>query len=127
MKSVLKPLAKSALILLKLTAASAAGAAIQKKIFKSGMTLFIIKEMDDVMKIVKYLVKSDLLIKHVSKKINNKAKEQKDGFFGMLLGKLSVGWFGSMLADKGLIRGSDEIIQAGEKLLRTGEEINRTG
>ena len=91
MKSVLKPLAKSALILLKLTAASAVGAAIQKKIFKSGMTLFIIKEMDDVMKIVKYLVKSDLLIKHVSKKINNKAKEQKDGFFGMLLGKLSVG------------------------------------
>ena len=91
MKSVLKPLAKSALILLKLTAASAAGAAIQKEIFKSGMTLFIIKEMDDVMKIVKYLVKSDLLIKHVSKKINNKAKEQKDGFFGMLLGKLSVG------------------------------------
>ena len=91
MKSVLKPLAKSALILLKLTAASAAGAAIQKKIFKSSMTLFIIKEMDDVMKIVKYLVKSDLLIKHVSKKINNKAKEQKDGFFGMLLGKLSVG------------------------------------
>ena len=59
MKSVLKPLAKSALILLKLTAASAAGAAIQKEIFKSGMTLFIIKEMDDVMKIVKYLVKSD--------------------------------------------------------------------
>ena len=91
MKSVLKPLAKSALILLKLTAASAASAAIQKKIFKSGMTLFIIKEMDDVMKIVKYLVKSDLLIKHISKKINNKAKEQKDGFFGMLLGKLSVG------------------------------------
>ena len=91
MKSVLKPLAKSALILLKLTAASAAGAAIQKEIFKSGMTLFIIKEMDDVMKIVKYLVKSDLLIKHVSKKINNKAKEQKDGFFGMLLGELSVG------------------------------------
>ena len=45
----------------------------------------------------------------------------------MLLGKLSVGWFGSMLADKGLIRDSDGIIQAAEKLLRTGEEINRTG
>ena len=91
MKSVLKPLAKSALILLKLTTASRGGAAIQKKIFKSGMTLFIIKEMNEVMKIVKYLVKSDLLIKHVSKKINNEAKEQKDDFLVMLLGKLSVG------------------------------------
>ena len=65
MKNALKSLAKIVLIPLELTAASATDAAIQNKIFGSGMTLVIIliKEIDDIMKIVKYLVKSDLLIK----------------------------------------------------------------
>ena len=38
------------------------------------------------MKKVKTLQKFDLLIKGVSKTIKNEAKEQKGGFFGMLLG-----------------------------------------
>ena len=38
------------------------------------------------MKKVKTLQKFDLLIKCVSKTIKNEAKEQKGGFFGMLLG-----------------------------------------
>ena len=57
MKNVLKPLAKSVLVALGVTAAAATDVAIQKKIFWSGMTAMIIsyEEMNDIMKIVKSL------------------------------------------------------------------------
>ena len=64
--NVLKPLAKSLLIPLGLTAAaSATDAAIHKKMFGSGTTTLITsnEEMNDVMKIVKSLEESFLLIK----------------------------------------------------------------
>ena len=58
LKNVLKPLAKSILIQLGLTAAeSATDTTIQKKFFRSGMTTLIIsnEEMNDIIKIVKSL------------------------------------------------------------------------
>ena len=61
MKEVLRPLAISALISLSLTsAAPATDAAIYKKAFESGVTTLIIsiKEMNDIMKIVKSLEES---------------------------------------------------------------------
>ena len=67
--SVLKPLAKSASILLGLTAAaSGTDAAIHKGMFGSGFTTLIIsnEEMKDMMKIVKSLEYSRLLIKGVN-------------------------------------------------------------
>ena len=76
-KNVLKPLAESALIPSGLTAAaSAIDAAIQKTIYLSGVTTLIIsnEEMEDIMKIVKYLEESGLLIKGVSKTIGNEEK-----------------------------------------------------
>ena len=69
MKSVIKPLAKSALIPLGLTAAAAAAAdaGIHKKILGSGhnnTTLIISNdEMDDILKIVKSLEDSGVLFK----------------------------------------------------------------
>ena len=56
--------------------------------FWSGVTTLIIsnEERNDIMKKVKTLQKFGLLIKGVSKTIKNEAKEQKGGFFGMLLG-----------------------------------------
>ena len=42
------------------------------------------------MKTVKYLEESGLIINDISKTIKNKAKEQKGGFFGMLLGTLAA-------------------------------------
>ena len=42
------------------------------------------EEMDDIMKIVKSLEESSLLIKSVSEAIQNEAKEQIGEFFGML-------------------------------------------
>ena len=70
MKSVITPLAKSVLIPLGLTAAaSAAGAGIQKKILGSGghTTLIISnKDMEDLIKILKSLEDSELLLKGVT-------------------------------------------------------------
>ena len=101
--NVLKPLAKSVSIPLGLTAAAATtDAAIYKNMFGSGhcpsdlvlhpwdlasrMTTLIIsnEEMNDIMKIIKSLEVSGLLIKGVSKTIKNEAKELKRGFLGML-------------------------------------------
>ena len=46
--------------------------------------------MNDIMKIVKFLEESGLLIKEVSETIKNEAKEQKDWFLSMLLGTLGA-------------------------------------
>ena len=87
MKNILTPSAESVLIRLALTAAaSATDAAIQTQIYVSGMTTLIIlkEEMKYVIEIVKYLEKSGLLNKGVSKTVENKAKEQKGEFINML-------------------------------------------
>ena len=77
MKNILAPLAKSVLVPLGLmAAASATNATIQKNVFGSGKTASIIlnKEMNDIMKIVKSLEESGLLIKDACKTIKNEAK-----------------------------------------------------
>ena len=79
MKNVLKPLAKSVLIPLELTAAAATDAAIHKNTFGSGTVTLIIsnEERNDIIKIVKSIEESGLLIKGVSKTIENEAKKTK--------------------------------------------------
>ena len=63
------------------------------------------KEIEYVIKIVKFLKKPDLLIKDVSKKITNEAKQEKDGFPGILLDTLSVPLSANMLGGKAKIPG----------------------
>ena len=89
-RNMRKPLAKSVLIPLGLTAAvSVTDAAIHKKIFRSGTrTIIPNEEMNDIMKINKSLEESRLLIRCISQKIENEAREQKCGFLGILLGTL---------------------------------------
>ena len=87
-KNVIKPLAKSVLISLGLTAAvSAADAGIHKEILGSGNATPIISndEMKDIIKMVKSLEDFGLLLKGVSETIQNEAKQQKGGFLSMLL------------------------------------------
>ena len=100
-KSVIKPLAKSVLIPLGLTAAaSAADAGIHKNILGSGHnnnTTLINDEMDDILKIVKFLEDSGVLLKGVSETIQNEAKEQRGGFLSMLLGTLGAPLLGDIL------------------------------
>ena len=122
MKSVIKPLAKSVLIPLGLTAAaSAAEAGIHKIILGSGhnnTTLLISNdEMDDILKIVKSLEYSGLLLKGVSETIQHEAKEQRGGFLSMLLGTLGASLLGEILSNvlsgKGVIRAGKGTIRAG--------------
>ena len=106
-KNVIKPLAKSVLILLGLTAAaSAADAGKHKKILGSGNTTLIIwnEEMNDIMKIIQALEDSDILLKGVTKTIKNEKKEQKGGFLSMLLGTLGASLLWNLLTRKGILR-----------------------
>ena len=65
-------------------------------------TMLIIpnKEMEDILKIVKYLEYSSLLIKSVIQTIKNRTKEQREGFLGMLLDTLGASLLGSILSGK---------------------------
>ena len=88
-KNVIKPLAKSILFLLGLTAAtSAADVGIHAKMLGSGATTLVISndEMEEIIKIVKSLEDSCLLLKGVSETIQNQAKEQKERFISLLVG-----------------------------------------
>ena len=108
-KNVIKPLAKSVLIPLGLTAAaSAADAGIHKKILGSAhnTTTVLISndEMEHIVKIAKSLGNSGLLLKGVSKTIQNKAKKQKGRFLSILLGALGASLLGNILAGTGINR-----------------------
>ena len=59
--------------------------------------------MNDIMKIVTTLEESGLLIKGVIETIKNKAKEQKGGFFSMLLGTLGASLLGHLIIGKDTI------------------------
>ena len=60
--------------------------------------------MEDIIKIVKSLEDSGLLLKWVSETIQNEAKEQKAGFLSMLLGTLGASSLGNTLAGKEIVR-----------------------
>ena len=112
------------LIPLGLTAAaSAADAGIHKKILGSGNNTLIIsnKDIDDLMKIVKSLEDSGLLLKGVTESVQNEVKEQKGGFLSMLLGTLGASLLGNLLTGKGVNKKGKGIHRAGEGIVRTGE------
>ena len=128
MKSVIKPLG-FVLIPLGLTAAaSAADAGIHQKILGSGhnnnTTLIISNdEMDDILKIVKSLEDSGVLLKGVSKTIQHGPKEQRGGFLSMLLGTLGASLLGDILS-KGL--SGKGVIRAGEGTIRAAYGSKRS-
>ena len=113
--SVIKPLAKSVLIRLGLTA-SATDVAIHKKIFGSGMTTLIIsnEEMNNIIKINKSLEETGLLIKGVIKAIKNQESGKKGRFLSLLLGTLGASLLGNLLAGKGTIRAGKGTVRAGQ-------------
>ena len=118
MKNVLTLLAKSVLIPLGLTAtASVTHAAIQKKIYGSGTTALINsnEEMEDVMKLVKSLEESWLLVKGINETIKNEAKQYKRKFVSVLLGTLAASVLGNALAGRGVIRAHKETIRVDQK------------
>ena len=127
------PLAKNVLAPLGLTAPiSKIDESIQKKIHGSwatkgaGVKLIIEQEdMKDIMKIIKAVENSGILLKGVSKTIKNETKEQRGGFLSMLLGTLGASLLGNLLSSgKGIMRAGEGSITGrakGEGIVRAGE------
>ena len=125
-KNVIKPLAKSVLIPLGLTAAASADAGIHKKILGSGhnnnTTLIISNdEIHDIIKIIKSLKNSGLLTKGVTETVQNEVKEQKGEFLSTLLGTLGASLLGDLLIDKGIYKAGK-----GKGVLRAGYGNNNS-
>ena len=117
---VAMPLAKNVLAPLGLTVAmSAIDGSIKKKMLGSGTTTLIISndEMNDILKIVKSLEDSSVLLKGVSETIQHEAEGQRRGFLSMLLGTLGASLLGEVLS-KGL--SGKGVIRAGERTIRAG-------
>ena len=98
------------------------------KIFSSSLnsTVLIISndEMSDIIKIVKSLEDSGLLLKGVTETVQKEVKEQKGGFLSMLLGTLGASLLGNLLTRKGIYRaGKDK----GKGINRGGEGIVSAG
>ena len=75
-------------------------------------------EMEDILKIVKSLEDSGLLL-GVSETIKNEGKEQKRGFLSMLLGTLGASPLGNILASKGVIRAGEGTASVGYRSKRS--------
>ena len=115
------PLAKKVLVPLGLTAAMfAIDGGIQKKMRGDGIKLVIEQEdMNDIMKIIEALENSGILLKRVTKTIENESKEQRGGFLSMLLGTLGASLLGNLLT------GGKGIVRAGEGVARAGEGVKK--
>ena len=110
------PLVKNVLAPSGLTAAmSAIDGGIQKKIHGSWVKLITEQEdMNDIMKIIEALKNSSILLKGVSKTIENETKEQRGRFLSMLLGTLGASLLGNLLTGgKGIMRAGDGIVREG--------------
>ena len=59
--------------------------------------------MIDIIKMVKSLEDSSLLLKGVSETVQNEAREQQGGFLSMLLGTVGASLLGNILGGKGAI------------------------
>ena len=114
LKSAVKPLGMLGLT----AAATATDNAINKKILGSGnhTTLIISNDdMQDLLKIVKSLEDSGILLDGITETVKNEVKEQKGGFLSMLLGTLGASLLGDLLTKNLSGRG---IIRAGEGSVR---------
>ena len=80
--------------------------------------------MNDIIKIIEALENSGILLKGVTKTIENEAKEQRGGFLSMLLGTLGASLLGNLLTGKGMMRAGEGIVRAGEGSKKKAKFIN---
>ena len=94
---------------------SAIDGGIQKKMRGEGNKLIIEQEdMNDIIRIIEALENSGILLKGVSKTIENETKAQRGGFLSMLLGQLGASLLGNLLPGKGMMRAGEGIVREGE-------------
>ena len=98
--------------------ALAADAGLHNKILGSRKTSLVISndEMKDIMKKVKSLEDSGLLLKGVTKTIEIKTKEWRGAFLSMLLGTSGASLIWNLLSDRGVIRAEDGVIRADDEI-----------
>ena len=91
-------------------------------------TVFIISndEMEDIIKSVKSLEDSGLLLKGVTETVQNEVREQKGGFLRILLGSLGASLLGNLLTGRGINRAGKGrgINGAGDGIVRAGHDNN---
>ena len=126
---VAMPLAKNVLAPLGLTAAMCAiDGSKQKKMHGSGVKLVVEQDMNDIMKIIEALENSGILLKGVTKTIENETKKQRGRFLSILLGTLGASLLGNLLTGgKGMMRAGEGIVTAGEGIVTAGEGIVTAG
>ena len=85
--------------------------------------------MEDLIKIVKSLEGSGLLLKGVTESVQNEVKGQKGGFLSTSLGTLGTSLLGNLLTGKGAFHAGTAIHRAGKGkgIHRAGEGIIRAG
>ena len=94
----------------------------KKRITGDGIKLIIEQEdMNDIIKIIEALENSGILLKGVTKTIDNETKKQRGGFLSMLLGALGTSLLGNLLSGKGLVRADEGIVRAGEGVKKNPE------
>ena len=119
-KNIIKPLAKSLPVPLRLTAAAPPPDASFLQIILVSRTRPLTisnKEKEDIKKIIRYFEEFDLLIHYVSKRIKNETSEEKGGFLGTLLCRLDTSLLVTMLTRKGVIKTGERVIQACERTI----------
>ena len=71
--------------------------------------------MNDIIKIIEVLENSGILLKGVTKTIENENEKQRGGFLSMLLGTLGASLLGNLLTGgKAMMRAGDGIVRAGK-------------
>ena len=128
---VAMPLAKYVLAPLGLTAAlSAIDGSIQKQMRGDGATrgagiksVIEQEDMNDIINIIEALENSGILLKGVTKAIENETKEQRGGFLSTLLSTLGAILLGNLSSGKGLARAGERITRASEGIVRAGERV----
>ena len=97
-----------------------------KKILGSGHNNTVLitsnDEINDIIKIVKSLEDSGLLLKGVTETVQNEVKKQNGGFLSMFLGTLGANLLGNLLTGRGICRAGK-----GKGVLRACEGIVRAG
>ena len=90
------------------------------------MTTLIISndEIHDIIKIVKSLEDSGLLLKGVTETVQNEVKEQKGGFLSTLLGTLGGSLLGIILTGRGV---TEKSVSEETKSGSQGRGVNRAG
>ena len=80
-------------------------------------------EIEGLIKIVKSLEDSGLLLKRVTESVQNEIKEQKGGFLSILIGTLGASLLGNHLTGKDAFHARKEVNKKGKRYIEQVKEV----